>query len=85
MNKPTTYINDIHGKSMRRKLFTARRLAERLLDTLEEHDFEALQGQSMETLKSLLRVLSEAIRMYEQQEPNGRNSPQAFERSLSEK
>jgi len=85
MSKPTFHTYHIHGKSTRRKLSSARRLAERLLDTLEEQDFEALQGQSMETLKSLLRVLSEAIRMYEQQEPNGRNSPQAFERSLSKR
>jgi hypothetical protein len=74
MNKPTTYVDGVHPKSTRRKLSTARRLAERLLNTLEECEFKALQGQSMEALKSLLRVLSEAIRMYEQQEPNGRNS-----------
>ena len=72
MSKPTFHTHDIHPKSTRRKLSSARRLAERLLNTLEECEFEALQGQSMEALKSLLRVLSEAIRMYEGQARNGR-------------
>jgi len=72
MNKPTTYVDGIHDgihrKSMRRKLSSTRRLAESLLEAIEGEEFAALQGQSMDALKSLLRILSEAIRAYERQE-----------------
>jgi len=71
MNKPTTYVDCVHRKGTRRKLSSTRRLAESLLEAIEGEEFAALQGQSMDALKSLLRVLSEAIRAYERQEPEG--------------
>ena len=59
------YVNGIYTKSTRSKLSAARRLAESLLVAIEGEEFAALQGQSMDALKSLLRILCEAIRMYE--------------------
>jgi hypothetical protein len=75
MNKPTIYVYGIHRESTRRKLSSARRLAEQLLAAIEGEEFAGFQGQSMEALKSLLRVLSEAIRAYERGDPDG-NEPE---------
>jgi phosphoribosylanthranilate isomerase len=73
MSKCTIYTDDIR-KSTRKKLPSARRLADELLDTLEGQEFEVFQGQSMEALKSLLHALSQAIQMHEEQELRTRNS-----------
>ena len=73
MNKPTVYIDGIYRKSTSRKLSLVRKLAERLLDTLEEQEIGALQGQSMEALKLLLRALNASIQIHEEQEM--RDSP----------
>ncbi len=61
------YVNGIYTKSTRQKLCSARRLAESLLVAIEGEEFSMLQGQSMDMLKTLLRILCEAIRMYERE------------------
>ena len=81
MNKPTTYVDGIHRESTRRKLSSARRLAERLLAAIEGEEFAGFQGQSMEALKSLLRVLSEAIRAYERGETDNGNNSQSLKKA----
>lgn len=73
MSKRTIYTDDIR-KSTYEKLSSARSLADELLDALEGQEFELFQGQSMEALKSLLRALSQAIRMHEEQELRTKNS-----------
>jgi hypothetical protein len=85
MNKSTTYVDGIHGEGTRRKLSSTRRLAESLLEAVEGEEFAGFQGQSMDALKSLLRVLSEAIRAYERGEPDDGTEFQAPVKDLSKK
>ena len=68
MNEPTIYYQ---GSSLR-KLSSIRKLAERLLNTLEEQESELPQGQCMEALRSLLSALSLAIQTHQERELRGK-------------